>query len=281
MQHPFEALKSEYSQLLSIMVVNPKAVASIDAIAKKILTYRSKFEEVTSAIGVPVVFSGPSFEREADLDFNDSPAQGDPWRKVSVHEPRGLGPYPSWEAAAVASYKREGLDRIGAGKWTWELVCYYGELFNGFGYRDFHHEHSPYLWGGTNIQQLGKYTSDGHFEEVMDTQLGMIPVARRIAQIAPELDLASSGLVVPMAPKPSGIATSSNPVHNVTWLQTMLNELGFDISIDGSYGRETKRVVTSFQREFGLHVDGYAGPETLAAVAKAVDNSKQVTDATK
>lgn len=277
MQHPFEALQPEYSQLLSVMVINPKSAPEIDKVATRILTYRSRFDAVTTAIGVPIVFSGPSFEREADLDFNDSPAQGDPWRRVSTHVPKGLGPYPSWEAAAVASYKREGLDRIGAGKWTWELVCYYGELFNGFGYRDFHHEHSPYLWGGTNIQQRGKYTADDHFDpNEMDTQLGMIPIAKRIAQLAPELDITTSGLVVP-APKPSGLATSSNPAHNVTWLQTALKELGFEIAVDGSYGKETRRIVTSFQREFGIHVDGYAGPETLNAVAKAVDNSKQVT----
>ena len=49
----------------------------------------------------------------------------------------------------------------------------------------------------------------------------------------------------------------------VCWLQSGLNYLGYPIGADGSYGQNTKEVVESFQRDYGLTVDGKAGPQTL------------------
>lgn len=273
MKHPFETLKPEYTHLLAVMTVRPECAKRLDEEAHKILGFRDHFAEVQKAIGVPVLFTGPSFYREAGLDFSLSPAQGDPWRKVSHHVPAGLGPYKSWLDAAIAAYRGKGLDKIKV--WTWELICFYAELFNGMGYRDVHHEHSPYLWGGTNIQTIGKYTSDDHFEEVMDTQLGVIPLARTICQIAPEFRLSTPIPVLPSItrPVPSGLAPAPEGVaqHGVEWLQTMLKKIGYEISIDGSYGAETKHVVATFQRAYGLIEDGYAGPQTMAAVKQATD----------
>lgn len=273
MEHPFVKLKPEYSQLLSAMVVRDECKHHVDKVATQILGFRSRFDEVTKATGVPLIFSGPSFYREADLNFNLSPSQGDPWRRVSTHVPRGLGPYPSWIAAAVAAYHREGLDKIGAGNWIWELICFYGELFNGFGYRDWHHMHSPYLWGGTNIQSVGKYTSDGHFDEHhMDEQLGVIPIARRITEIAPDLAITSLSLPIPQ-PQHSGLAKSENAVHTTLWLQESLNKVGFEIQADGSYGRETKHAVAFYEHAMGLDEDGgYAGPQVMGSLEKAVAN---------
>jgi lysozyme family protein len=273
MDHPFTALKPEYTQLLSLMTVHPNRQKEIDEVATKILGFRSRFEQVEKEDGVPIVFAGPSFYREADLNFRLSPAQGDPWNRVSVNVPRGEGPYASWVASAIAAYRGEGLDKIGRANWTWELLCYYGELFNGFGYRDYHRMHTPYLWGGTNIQSIGKYTADGKFDPAhMDEQLGIVPIAKRLVEIAPELALTSTPVVIP-PPQPTVLAKSPNPDHNVEWLQKALNEMGFGIDVDGNYGRQTKRAVAMFERSFGLVQDGgYAGPEVLAALEKAKSN---------
>lgn len=273
MEHPFTRLQPEYSNLLSLMTVDPSKKAAIDLVATKIMTFKPRFDQVETAVGVPMVFSGPSFYREADLNFNLSPAQGDPWRRVSVHVPRGEGPYPSWIAAAIAAYRGEGLDKIGRENWTWELLCYYGELFNGFGYRDWHHMHSPYLWGGTNIQTRGKYTADGDFDaNHMDEQLGIIPIAKRMVEISADLGLKATPAIIP-PPQHSGLAVSENSDHNTMWLQKALDEVGYGIRIDGSYGRETKHAVAMFERAFGLHQDGgYAGPEVLHALDTALNN---------
>ena len=83
----------------------------------------------------------------------------------------------------------DGLDKVGAANWSWEWGCYEEEGFNGWGYRAYG-EPSPYLFGGTNIQKSGKFTSDHGFDRsVMDTQLGVIPMMLRMVQLRPALAL--------------------------------------------------------------------------------------------
>ncbi len=49
----------------------------------------------------------------------------------------------------------------------------------------------------------------------------------------------------------------------VTWLQERLKALAYDVEIDGIYGYLTEDCVSSLQREFGLRVDGIAGPQVF------------------
>jgi lysozyme family protein len=271
MQHPFTVLKPEYTGLLSAMAVRPECIKAVDEVATKLLACKSRYTEVTAIDGVPAVYIGPSFEREAANNFTKNPAQGWPLHSVSRIIPHN-GPFPDWKTAAIAAYRLNGLDKVGAGNWTWELICFYGELFNGMGYRDFHRMHSPYLWGGTNIQTKGKYTSDGKFDpNEMDSQLGIIPVGRRMAQLDPTLALT----LVPFVPAPpiaSGIAPE--PQFDTKWVQASLNAIGFwpALDADGSYGLWTKLTVERFQYDYGLPVDGLVGAETTAALKKALAN---------
>lgn len=268
MKHPYDALRPEYSQLLSAMVVRPEARKHVDDVAVKILGYRGRFDEVSAANGVPVIFMGPSFYREASLDFSRNPAQGWPLRSRSKNIPHN-GPFPSWRAAALEAYRLNGLDQVGAERWTWELVCYYGETFNGFGPRN-HGRHTGYLWAGTNVYDGGKYVADGVWDpNHHDEQLGIVPIARRMVELAPDLALRT---VIP-PPAPVDLARSADPEkHGVRWLQEGFAELGYDIAVDGNYGRQTKHVVAEFERDYGLRQDGgYAGPEVVGALEKALE----------
>jgi lysozyme family protein len=270
MSHPFTALKPEYTGLLAAMVVRPECMKLVDEVASKLNACKARYLEVTAVDGVPAVFIGPSFEREASNNFTKNPAQGWSLHSVSKIIPHN-GPFPDWKSAAIAAYKLNGLDKVGASNWTWELICFYGELFNGFGYRDVHHMHSPYLWGGTNIQTKGKYTSDDKFDpNDMDPQLGIIPVARRMVELDKTLALPA----VPYIPSPpiaSGIA-AADPACDTKWVQMTLNSLGFwpELTPDGSYGFWTKLSVERFQHDYGLSVDGLVGPDTTAALKKAI-----------
>jgi lysozyme family protein len=272
MKHPFEVLRPEYSQLLAAMRVRPECKKLVDEVAVKLVGYKTRYQAVTDADGVPVVFIGPSNEREDNSDFTKNPAQGWPLHAVSKWIPHN-GPFPDWKTAAIAAYRLNGLDRIGAANWTWELICFYGEMFNGFGYRDFHRMHSPYLWGGTNIQMVGKYTSDGEFDAGhMDTQLGIIPIARRMVELDPSLALPDAPYV-PAPPIASGIA--AEPDADAKWVQQTLNALGFDppVKATGNYDRSTKLAVERFQDSWGLaDVDGLVGDKTTAALRKALEN---------
>ena len=269
MPHPFDALKAEYTHLLSAMVVRPECQKMVDEIAVKLVGYKTRYQPVTDAIGVPVLFIGPSFEREGSSNFALNPAQGWPLHSTSKIIPHN-GPFPNWFSAAIAAYKIDGLDKVGAGNWTWELICFYGEKLNGFGYRDEHHMHSPYLWGGTNIQTRGKYTKDDEFDSsVMDPQLGIMPLAKRML----ELDASLALPAVPYVPAPpiaSGMA--SEPESGTKWVQTTINTLGYTppLTVDGSFGRDTCRAVEQFQRSYGLDVDGVVGANTVAGLRAAL-----------
>lgn len=281
MQHPFTALKPEYTQLLAAMAIRPECRAEVDKVAIKLLGYRTRYEPVSTKDGVPMIFIAALFEREADSDFTKNAAQGWPLHSRSKWIPTN-GPFQDWQSSAIAAYHLNGLDRVGAGNWTWELLCFYGEMFNGFGYRDFHHMHSPYLWGGTNIQTIGKYDADGKFDAGhMDTQFGIVPVMRRMVEIEPTVALAPVPYIA-APPIHSGIATQVTPAvadtpeikHDVRWVQTSLNALGFwpELPVDDSYGFWTKLSVERFQADYGIRVDGLVGEETTAALVKAVAN---------
>lgn len=58
--------------------------------------------------------------------------------------------------------------------------------------------------------------------------------------------------------------------EDVLDLQRMLTAAGYPLTPDGRFGPATARAVERFQAERGLVADAIAGPETMAALAKAV-----------
>lgn len=278
MQHPFVQLRLEYEKLLAqVVVTRPQQV---DAVARKLLSYvaSGRYAQVSAETGVPQIWMATSFEREASSNFALSPAQGDPWNRVSIHVPRGLGPFATWAASAKAAYHIDGLDKIGAGNWTMPLAVYYDEAFNGFGPRA-HGRHSGYPWAGTNIYNGGKYIADGVWDpNAQDQQLGTVPVMLRMVQLNPSLAIGASAPVVTAAPSivpapaPVPLGHGGGGPHDAAWIQHALNAAGCDPQLieDNSYGRVTKRAVMAFQNSRGLEPDGIAGPLTLAALEQVV-----------
>jgi len=53
---------------------------------------------------------------------------------------------------------------------------------------------------------------------------------------------------------------------SVTELQKLLNQAGYSISVDGSYGSQTAAAVKAYQQANGLSVDGIAGTQTLGSL---------------
>lgn len=277
MRHPFDVLRADYETCLAGMKIDPGRIHEVDAVATKLLRLERSghYRLVSAATGIPQPWIAASFEREASSDFRLSPAQGDPWDHVSVHVPKGRGPYPSWQAAAGDTYARQGLADKPSGTWTWAYACFEGECMNGFGYRDYHHMRTPYLWGATNMQQAGKYTGDGHFDaSAWDRQIGMIPIMMRMAELDPGPNTLASEWPFP-EPQSDGAIPIIAPPQTGMWdcarVQQALNALGYGpLLVDGSYGKITRAAVFDFQRAHPpLAVDGVAGPQTWAALEAA------------
>jgi len=62
--------------------------------------------------------------------------------------------------------------------------------------------------------------------------------------------------------------TMVNYNEGVKKLQQDLNKLGYALTVDGLFGPGTKEVVSRFQKDNRLDVDGSAGPITLAKIAE-------------
>ncbi len=53
-------------------------------------------------------------------------------------------------------------------------------------------------------------------------------------------------------------------------LQKNLNQLGYNLGVDGDFGGKTEAAIIAFQEAHGLKVDGIVGPYTQAAIATAL-----------
>lgn len=177
----FESIKSDYTRLLSKFTVTRKS--EVKRAATKLLGHASRYKEIEKLTGIPWYFIAVIHYRESNCNFDTHLHNGDPLTKRTKHVPKGrpLGKPPfTWEASALDALKMKGLDKIT--DWSWERMCYELERYNGFGYRLYHPTVlSPYLWSGTDHYSIGKYTSDGSFdEETVDVQLGCIAILKEL-----------------------------------------------------------------------------------------------------
>jgi len=104
--------------------------------------------------------------------WNHSIAQGDRWDKVSVHVPRGRGPFTSWEKAGVDALVNCAPHASWWKDWSAGGTMTLLEKYNGLGYARMGRP-SPYIWSGTDQYSRGKYIRDGVYSAVVvDSQLG-------------------------------------------------------------------------------------------------------------
>lgn len=176
----FEKYDAEHQRLWDTMKIIRDAT-QLDAMAKKVIKYKSVYQAVERDTGVPWQLVAVIHIREAGLSdvgvFAKGIHNGQSWKIKATIIPK-IGPFSSWHACALAALKRTGLSDIGAGKWTPAKMVSACEPYNGYGYRN-KGLRSPYLWASTNHQQRGKYVRDGVFDaSVMDTQMGCAAMLR-------------------------------------------------------------------------------------------------------
>lgn len=172
---------------------------AVERVAAALVAPKAKaiYQAIALATGVPWFVVAVIHERECGQNFNLSIAQGDPWNDVSRHVPRGIGPFKSFNDAAIFALTRCAPF---AAKWTdWSAggTLTLLELYNGTGYEVYHHEASPYDWGATDIEQEGKYVADGKWSPmVWDTQIGCAAMLKAMMALDASIAFAPPHVVV-------------------------------------------------------------------------------------
>ena len=173
----YSKLKEEYELMFSSMKISN--VDLVKSTVDKILKNKEAYEKVGIA---PWYWIGCIHYRESTLNFKTHLHNGDSLKKRTVNEPPGR---PLSEPTTLDGYAwdisaKDALQLKKLNKWTdWSIegALYQAERYNGFGYRLYRSNNSPYLWSGTNNWKCGKYLSDGKYSssETRD-QLGIAPL---------------------------------------------------------------------------------------------------------
>jgi lysozyme family protein len=171
-----------YAKQWDAMVMSPGRAGGLRNAGRKIVAAKARYKVIEKATGVPWYMIGALHIRESDQNWSRSLGQGDPWNRVSVRVPAGRGPFKSFEDAAIdALVTLKRLNRVK--DWRLEKILYYSEQYNGWGY-SWKGLASPYLWGGTNIQQAGKYVADGRFSSTAwDQQSGVAGMIKAVMDL--------------------------------------------------------------------------------------------------
>ena len=173
------------------------------SVAERLCTGAAKvrYQVIAQETRVPWFIIAVIHEREASQSWTASLAQGDPWDKVSVHVPKGRGPFPTFERAAMdalvncAPFAARWKDWSPGGAMT--LL----EQYNGIGYAA-KGLPSPYVWSGTDQYEKGKFVADGVFDpSVVDKQLGCACIIKAMMAIDPTITFAHV-TIVPAKPPP-------------------------------------------------------------------------------
>lgn len=275
MIHPFAELKSDYDRDVSIVRPLPNRVAEIDEVARRLTNpvALSRLGAVAAATNIPVVVMAAIGERECGFDFTKNWGQGDSLARPSVHVPKNRPPlgappndhFPvSWEYAAIDAFTAcDHLSLLSVPAWTMAYACWKWEAYNGFGYRA-HGIRSPYVVGGTNLQQSGKYVADGVFDpNEMDGQLGCLPIAMRMIELVPSLAFGQAVAQVEppvVVPAPASVPVAAGGgLTGTKWIQSAANlilSLSPPLAVNGSYGRQTRAAVRTLQAVLGLPQTG-------------------------
>lgn len=189
--------------------------AEFNSPAHKAVANKSTYLDIVRKCGMPDiawVFVAVSHYRESSQDFTKNLGQGDPLDKVTIHVPKGRGPFLGPNAfvnAAVDALKN--CQPYAAHETDWSIggMLTLLEEYNGLGYAA-RGIASPYLWAGTDQYVRGKYVADGVFDpSVVDKQLGCAGLIMRMMQI--DQTITFTGVTI-VPPKPPPLSLPLHPV---------------------------------------------------------------------
>lgn len=249
--------------------------------AKVAVANKGRYLAIARSAGMPDiawVFIAVSHYRESSQDFSRSLAQGDPWNRVSTHVPAGRGPFQSFEDAAVDALVKCSPYAAKLKDWSIGGMLTNLERFNGTGYAA-RGVPSAYVWSGTDQYRSGKFVADGVYDpNKVDAQLGVAGLIMVMMELDPSIKFDGASPALQQSAQTSAQPTGAPPVRDGIWLQNSLNRLGANpkLELDGIVGPATRNAVRAFQLAAGITVDGLTGPQTFAAIDKALAAGKPV-----
>ena len=169
-------LRKEYASLFSACSVKPEHTVEVNKTVANIVANRSRYETVSSQLGVPWYVVGAIHCLEASLSFQTHLHNGDPLTARTVHvpanRPTSHDPPFTWEESATDALRLRGLDKVK--DWSLPGALFQLEGYNGFGYRRLTPViATPYLWSFSQNYTSGKFVEDGKFDpSVVSKQCG-------------------------------------------------------------------------------------------------------------
>jgi lysozyme family protein len=182
-------LKKANAERWQNMKIDSHLVAAIQKIANRLVASEAKgrYKAVSAKTHVPWAIIAVIHEREASQSWKANLAQGDPWNKVSIHVPKGRGPFDSWEEAAVDALTKCAPHAANWNDWSGGGALTLLEEYNGLGYAA-KGKPSPYIWAGTDRYKKGKYVADGHYDpNAVDHQLGCAALLSKMKELDPSV----------------------------------------------------------------------------------------------
>lgn len=197
----------EIAKLIQGMSIRDTRRGEFEKFATKILRAKGRYVEVEHATSVPWPLVGVLHLRESSCDFDTYLGNGQKLDRRTTIEPTGRGPFcaslpappEAFVDGATDALKIDGLSGVAQptdrwdlgrywGSWPLEKMIFFAERYNGLGYW-YRGLPSPYIWGGTTVQQAGKYVSDGVFDaQVWDSQPGCAPILWMLGHLDPSID---------------------------------------------------------------------------------------------
>lgn len=174
------------------------------SVAKRLVApaAKARYRAVEARTGVPWYFIAVVHEREASQRWDRQLGQGDPLDRKSTHDPKGRGPFMTWEDGAYDALTNCHPYAAINKDWSIGGLLTMLEEYNGLGYAG-KGKPSPYVWSGTNQYQRGKYVADHVYDpNVVDAQLGCAGLLLAMRMLDPSIVLGVPVAVKPLPPSP-------------------------------------------------------------------------------
>lgn len=170
MSWTYETTRKGYSNLWLKAALRPERKATVLARARKIVTNRSRYQQLEVKTGVPWWWIAVAHNLEGGGRWDTYLGNGQSITRRTTIEPLGRGPFKTFEEGAIDAINLKKLSSIKV--WDIPRALFHWEQFNGFGYVS-KRINSPYVWSMTTLYSKGKYVVDHVYDpNAVSDQIG-------------------------------------------------------------------------------------------------------------